>query len=139
MAWEHGVLDLGQFAASSDYNDAADQFCIVRMTTGLTWVKTSAVSDNCLGVLQDRPSSGIAANVRVLGVSKVRVSATTHTAIVPGTKLTGGVGGGAMPSTVLTANVLGVSFTALAANTTGIISMLILHRGAGSSAGGAGA
>ena len=139
MAWEFALLNLGTHIASSDYNDALDQYCVVKQTTAAspTVVKTSAVSDVSYGVLQDRPSSGFAANVMVQGVTKIRILSTAHSAIVPGTKLTGGASGGGMPSTAVGSYVLGRSLNILAANTTGIISMLITHQGGGSSGAGA--
>lgn len=140
MSFEFPLLADGTHIASSDYNDALDQFCIVKQTTAATptVVKTTAVSDASYGVLADRPSSGFAANVIVQGIAKVRVLSTAHTAIVPGTKITGGASGGAMPSTAVGSYVLGRSRNILAANTTGIISILITHQGGGSSgAGGA--
>lgn len=138
MAFEYPVVLLGEFVAAGDYNDAVDQFLVVKPTTAATptITVTTAVTNFCLGVLQDRPSSGMAASVMGFGVSKVRVSATTHSAIVPGTKLTGGAAGSAMPSTALGSYILGRSLSILAANATGIITMLITHQGAGSTGAG---
>ena len=141
MAWEHGCIDIGQYTAAGDYNDAVDQYLIVRITTGQTIAITTAATLNSIGILQDRPSSGMAANVRVWGISKARVTTTAHSAITAGTKIGAStVGAGSVgPSTLVTRYVLGRSLDTLAANTTGIITILITHEGAGSSGAGAGA
>ena len=139
MAWDHGCgLDTGQFTAAGDYNDAADQFLIVRLTTGQTVKVTTAATLNSFGILQDRPSSGMAANVRYFGISKARVTTTAHSAITAGTKLGAStVGAGSVaPSTAVGRYVLGRAMGTLAANTTGIITMFINHEGAGSSGAG---
>ena len=138
MAWEFPLLPIGQAVAAGDYNDATDQYLVVKPTTAaaLTITVTTAVTDFAVGVLQDRPSSGMAANVVAQGITKVRVISTAHTAIVPGTKLTGGASGGAEPSTSLGSYVLGRSLSILAANATGIVTMLLTHQGAGSTGAG---
>ena len=129
MAWDKPVLLVGQYTASSDYNDAADQFCAVRLTTSLTLVKTAGSTKPALGILYDRPSSGVAGQVAVMGVVKARVLSTAHTAIVAGSKLAPGASGGIVPSTVAGHYILGRSMDTLAANTAGIITMLITHEG----------
>lgn len=136
MAFESPLLNVGQFTASSDYNDAADQFCVVRLTTGGAVIKTTGPTQASLGVLQDRPSSGFAASVMVQGITKVRVVSTAGAAIVPGAKLAGGANGGAVLSTGVGRYTLGRALEALSSATAGIISMLITHEGAGSSGAG---
>lgn len=139
MAWESPIQNLGQFTASSDYNDAADQFVCVRLTTAGALVKSTVATQWVIGVLQDRPSSGFAANIMTQGVTKVRVTSTSHSAIVYGNKLSPSTDGAVVPSTLLTRYVIGRALENLAANTTGIITMFITHEGAGSSAAASGA
>ena len=134
MAYElPGQVILGTLTASSDYNDAADQFCFVT-STGTNFKKVTTAGAPVLGVLQDRPSSGTAGAIAVSGVTKVRVLNTTHTAIAVMDKLRCSTLGGAMPSTANVGYyVVGRALEALGSNTTGIITMLITHQGAGSS------
>ena len=134
MAYEipNQVL-LGTLTASSDYNDAADQYTFVT-STGTNFKKVTTAGAPVLGVLQDRPSSGTAGTICIHGVTKVRVSNTTHAAIAVMDKLRCSTVSGAMPSTANVAYyVVGRALEALGANTTGIITMLITHQGAGSS------
>ena len=140
MAYElPGQLILGTLTASSDYNDAADQYTFVT-STGSNFKKVTTAGGVVLGVLQDRPSSGTPGAICVAGVTKVRVSNTTHTAIAVMDKLRCSTVSGAMPSTANVAYyVAGRALEALAANTTGIITMLLRPEGAGSSGVPAGA
>ena len=81
MAYElPGQVILGTLTASSDYNDAADQFTFVT-STGSNFKKQTTAGAPVLGILQDRPSSGTAGAICVLGVTKARVANATHTAI----------------------------------------------------------
>jgi len=117
------------FTASSDYNDALDQFCCMRLTTAGALVKAANSTLPALGVLQDRPSSGTAGNVMCYGISKVRVVSTSHSGIVPMAKLAPGSSAGVVPSTVAGHYILGRSLDTLSSGSTGIITMLITHEG----------
>lgn len=78
MAYEIGILDI-PFTAQEDLSD--DQYRIVVLnTTYKTVQRPDAGSDIPLGVLQNNPAAGEPAQVRVLGVSKVRAGET----IAPG-------------------------------------------------------
>lgn len=67
MAWELPVLDLS-LEAGADLS--SKQFHLVKLTSSGK-VDVSGASDRPIGVLQNDPGSGHAAQVRVLGVSKV--------------------------------------------------------------------
>jgi len=125
---------IGNLTAAGDYNDALDQFTIVR-STGTNFTAQTTLDGVCLGVLQDRPSSGTPGLIKISGVTKVRVSRPTHAAIKVWDKLSASTTAGATMSTGgVDAYVLGRALETLAANTTGIIRMLITHQGGGSSA-----
>ena len=134
MAWEHGVLDIGVMTAAGNYSCAAAQYRVVKLSSASVSINVAS-SQPSFGVLQDRPSSGFAANVRVAGVTKVRVLSTAHSAIAIGNKLcpsTLSKQGGVINSTAVGRYVIGRALEALASATTGIITMLITHEGAGS-------
>lgn len=133
MATELQYFSDGSKTAAGDYNDEVDQFLCVR-STGTNFTVQTTPGGVVYGVLQDRPSSGTPGTIAVAGICKVRVTNATHTAIAVGDKLRCSTNGGVLPSTANVAYyVLGRAREALATNTTGIISMLITHQGAGSS------
>lgn len=134
MAYElPGQLILGTLTASSDYNDANDQFTCVT-STGSNFKKQTSAGGPVLGILQDRPSSGTAGAICVGGVTKARVSNTSHAAIAVMDKLRCSSNGGIMPSSASVTNyVIGRALEALASNTTAVITILFRPEGAGSS------
>ena len=135
MAWEHGLLDIGAFTAAGNYSSAAAQYRVVKLTTAADFTINVASSKPPIGVLQDRPSSGIAGLVRFQGVTKVRVLSTAHSLISIGNKLCASTlskQGGVINSTLVSRYVIGRALEALSSGTTGIITMLITHEGAGS-------
>lgn len=138
MAFELNQDRIGHLTAAGDYNDAADQYCVVR-STGTNFTIQTTAGGVAIGVLQDRPSSGNAGNIAVFGVTKVRVNTTAHAAIAVSDKLCASTAGGVIASTLAARYVLGRALEALAANTTGIISMLITHQGTSSTSGQAAA
>jgi len=124
---------IGWLTAAGDYNDAVDQYCVVR-STGTNFTITTTLDGLALGVLQDKPSSGTPGLIKVMGQTKVRVNTTSHAAIKVFDKLSPSSGGGIKMSTGgADGYVLGRALETLAANTTGIIRMLITHQGGGSS------
>jgi len=134
MATQQDSHYIGTLTAAGDYNDAADQFTVVR-STGTNFTIQTTLDGVCMGVLQDRPSSGTPGLIKFMGVTKVRVNTTQSDAIKVWDKLSATTDGGVGMSTGgIDAYVLGRSLTALAAATTGIIQMLITHQGGGSSA-----
>lgn len=134
MAYElGGQLVLGTLTASSDYNDQADQFCLVKSTNGTSFRKTSTLGEACLGVLLDRPSSGTPGAICLFGVTKVRVNSTSHAAWAVGTKICGSTVGGARSSTAVGRYTVGRFLEAVSSNATGLYTAFINHEGAGSS------
>jgi len=126
---------LGTLTASSDYNDAADQFCLVK-ATGAGFKKSTGLGGTAIGVLQDRPSSGTPGAICILGVTKVRCNTTSRSAIAFGDKLCASSGlGGVKGSTGLTRYVVGRALSPLAANLVGLITMSFNPEGAGSTLG----
>lgn len=138
MAYEIPGIILGTLKAAGDYNDSTDQFCVVQQTSGALFATCTTGSQDVIGILQDKPSSGYAGQIMIHGVSKVRVISTGHGAIAVGDKLCASSEGGAVRSTLGTHYVFGRAMEALAANTTGIITCFLSHPGSGST-GAAGA
>jgi hypothetical protein len=134
------ILQTGDRTALQNLSSATSQYILVRSTADTTFGRTAVDGERCDGVLQDTPSSGEPGNVMLLGVSVVRVNSTAHTAIAVGDKLMCSTNGGALPSTGGVAQyVVGRAWQTLAANTTGLIPMLITHQGGGSTGAGAAA
>jgi len=95
-----------------------------------------ADTDKILGVLQNSPSTGggDAASVMIGGISKVAKD-STGVAIAHGDSLTCTTEGGVQTSTsAVTSYQIGIAMEAMAAGTTGLITMLLTHEGRGSSA-----
>ena len=69
MAWEQPEFSLS-FVASKDLSSY--QFEAVRLTTALTISNITSATSPIVGVLQDKPTSGVVGNVMVIGVSKIR-------------------------------------------------------------------
>jgi len=138
MAYEVPGGTIGTHTAVGNYSSATSQFCVVQSTAAGTFSKQTSVTGAVLGVLQDLPSSGYVGLLQVTGITKVRVNSTSHTAIVGGNKLCASTDAGAINSTTVGRYVIGRALEGLAANTTGIITMLLTHEGAGSTAGASG-
>lgn len=128
-----GNLNLGALTASSDYNDAADQFCLVKTTNGTSFRKTNSLGEFALGVLTDRPSSGTPGNICIFGVTKVRVNSNSHAAWAAGTKICASTVGGARSSTAVARYTIGRFLENVSSNSTGFFTAFINHEGAGSS------
>lgn len=135
MAYEFptGQVNLGVLTASSDYNDAADQYCVVKSTNGTAFRKTNTLGEQALGILTDRPSSGTPGNICIFGVTKARVTSASHAAWNVGTKMTGSTTGGLVSSTTITRYVLGRLLERVSSNSTGLYTFFVNHEGAGSS------
>lgn len=125
---------LGTLQATADYSSATSQFTLVKIASANTFTKQTSAGGVVVGILQDTPVSGQPGQIQYFGVSKVRVNSTSHTAIAVGDKLHCSTSACALPSTTpLALYVFGRALEALAANTTGIITCMITHQGAGSS------
>lgn len=68
MAVEFPVLDM-TFTAAADLS--ASQYCLIYVDSAGKAALPTAAGQQCIGVLQNKPTSGLAATVRVYGVSKV--------------------------------------------------------------------
>lgn len=132
MANDFGLLDLGTKTAAGNYSSASSQFTVVK-STAANFTKQTSAGGIAIGVLQDLPSSGQPGVIRCIGISKVRVNTTAHSAIAVGDKLCASTGAGVIGSTTVARYVLGRALTSLSSNSTGIIDMLLTHEGAGSS------
>ena len=124
------------FVANGDLSAA--QYHLVQLSTVAdSSVKlATADTDKLVGVLQNTPSTGggDAASVMVSGISKI-VKASTSVAIAKGDTLTCSTDGTPKTSTsAVTQYRIGIAMEAMAAGTTGLISMMITHEGRGSSA-----
>jgi len=83
MSQQAGILDI-TFVADQDLR--TKQYFLVKMQatgTPMGVILASAVTDACIGVLQNEPNTGEAAVVRVLGTSKVSCG-TPVGLVVPG-------------------------------------------------------
>lgn len=139
MAYELPQYILGTLTASYDANDLLDQFVCVK-TTGTNFSVQVTAGGPVMGILQDRPSSGAPGAICVFGVTKARVSNTTHGAIAINDKLRCSTSGGVVPSTANAAyHVIGRALETMASNTTGVITILFRPEGAGSTTAQTGA
>ena len=136
MAFTADAGYIGVLRAATNYSSGTDQYTLVKITSGTLCLQTAANTDVPIGVLMNKPTSGREALIAIRGIVPVRVESTAHAAISVGNKLepSSGAGGAVMPSTAgVNMYIIGRAMEALAANTTGVISMLITHQGAGSS------
>jgi hypothetical protein len=87
MAYESPGIDIGTFTASADLS--SKQFYFVKLSSATQVTVCAAVTDKPIGVLQNDPTSGNSAIVRVLGVSKISADATLAAGDVIGTSADG--------------------------------------------------
>lgn len=83
MAYESPQVSLGTLTAAADLS--GKQFHFVKLASATTVNVCSAVTDVPVGVLQNKPTSGQAAEVTFLGISKVVADATLAAGDVIGT------------------------------------------------------
>ena len=69
MAYEGAQLKLGNLTAAADLS--AKQFHFVKLATATTVNVCTAITDVPIGVLQNTPTSGQAAEVCIFGITKV--------------------------------------------------------------------
>lgn len=72
MAWEQPCFKISCIAGE---DMSAKQFHFVKMSADNTAIGCAAVTDKPIGILQNNPILGDAADIMVIGVSKVRVGA----------------------------------------------------------------
>jgi len=87
MAYEAAQIKVGQFTASADLS--AKQYHFVKMSGNNTVTVCAAITDIPIGVLQNTPSSGQAAEVCLFGISKVVADGTLAAGNVIGTSADG--------------------------------------------------
>jgi hypothetical protein len=147
MAVQTDFLDISFFVSGGDYRNStftgttlsgvsgSGQFLLVNMTTSAFTIQTSSAGSTLrqLGVLQNKPSTGLAADVKIFGVSKVVLGSTVSIGSVAVGQLVGisSVTTGAVSvASSTTAFPVGVALEA--ASTAGtIFSVMLFGAGAG--------
>lgn len=87
MAYEGAVLKIGNLTAAADLS--AKQYYFVKLASATTVNVCSGVTDKPIGVLQNTPTSGQAAEIVFFGISKVNVDGTTAAGDLLGTAADG--------------------------------------------------
>ncbi|MGA1037402.1 MAG: hypothetical protein ACO3VQ_06280 [Ilumatobacteraceae bacterium] len=87
MAFEAAQIKVGNFTASADLS--AKQYHFVKMSGNNTVTVCAAITDVPIGVLQNAPASGGAAEVCLFGISKVVADGTLAAGNVIGTSADG--------------------------------------------------
>lgn len=87
MAYEAAQIKVGNWTASADLS--TKQYHFVKMSGNNTVTVCAAITDIPIGVLQNTPSSGQAAEVCVFGVTKVVADGTLAAGNRIGTSLDG--------------------------------------------------
>lgn len=72
MAWEQWDIGLGQLVASADLS-TKQFYCVKAHTVNNQFALCDTDGEVVLGVLQDKPTSGLAGNIMTVGVTKVIV------------------------------------------------------------------
>ncbi len=145
MAVQTDFLDIGFFVSGGDYRNStitgttlsgvngSGQYLLVNMSSGSTdltvVVSTLGSTLPILGVLQNKPSTGLAADVKFCGVSKVILGSTTGTFLpTAGSRLSASsVSSGCVSAFSSTASYVGICLTAPTA--TGAIFSALLYTG----------
>jgi len=87
MAYEAAQIKVGNFTASADLS--AKQYHFVKMSGNNTVTVCAAITDVPIGVLQNTPTSGQAAEVCLFGITKVVADGTLAAGNVLGTSADG--------------------------------------------------
>jgi hypothetical protein len=116
------VFDYGQMTANADLS--AKQYYFVKVASATQVALCAAATDRALGVLRNKPKSGEAALVRVLGVAKV-VSDGSVTAIAAGDYVGPNAAGKAVKKAIADYSVAGIALEASAADGA-VISVLLI-------------
>lgn len=132
MAYENNVgQDISYFKAGSDLSGKQFYFVVVNSSSQLA---VAGANVECLGVLQDKPASGVAGQVRCFGVTKVLCAGSFN----PGDKVASDASGKAVKATAASVSagtpeplagslVQGIALTAGAASQ--YASVLLIHSG----------
>ncbi len=100
-----GITDMS-FTADVDLTAAQYRFVTVASTAGNVTCNTGASNPTPVGVLQNSPSQGQEAKVRVLGPTKIVANTNSTSALIFGRFFTASDGGQAMASTSETGQVV---------------------------------
>ena len=115
MAFEAAQIKVGNFTASADLS--AKQYHFVKMSGNNTVTVCAAITDVPIGVLQNNPASGGAAEVCLFGISKVVADGTLAAGNVIGTSADGQADAIAA-GTDTTVYTMGIALSAAAAGDT---------------------
>ena len=115
MAFEAAQIKVGQFTASA--NLSAKQYHFVKMSGNGTVTVCADVTDVPIGVLQNNPTSGQAAEVCLFGITKVVADGTLAAGNRIGTSADGQADA-ITAGTDTTVTVVGIALTAAAAGNT---------------------
>lgn len=89
MAYEGPQIKLPGLVAGADLSAAGNQYKFVELTGDNTVNVCNAATDKPIGVLQNRPASGEAAEVVAVGVTKVQADAALTAGTLIGTSADG--------------------------------------------------
>lgn len=109
MSQSIGILDI-TFKAGADLS--ASQFAPVKLGANVNEVVLAGANEEAIGILQNTPTAGKAASVRLAGTSKVKASA----AIAKGAAVVAAANGKVVTAGVQPQNILGLALEAAAAD-----------------------
>ena len=124
MAWENGLLDIGQFESTGSM--AANQYKAVQLSTSVTdaFSVVGTLGARVDGVLQENSTAATAMALRVHGVTKLAAE-SSNVAIAPGTRLVANANGQGYPSTAAGQHLIGISYGTVSTGSSGIIPVLL--------------
>lgn len=112
MAYEAAQIKFGQLTAGADLS--AKQYHFVKLASATTVDVCSAITDKPIGVLQNTPTSGQAAEVCIFGITKVVADGTLAAGNIIGTS-SDGQADAIAPGTDTTVYTMGQAIEAAAA------------------------
>ena len=115
MAYESPGIDLGTLTAAADLSSS--QYYFVKLASATTVNVCTATTDRAIGILQNAPTSGQAADVRIFGISKVVADGTIAFNNVIGTSADSQADA-IVPGTDTSVTTLGVAIQAASAGET---------------------
>jgi len=123
MATQQPAFSIGTLTAAADLS--AKQFHAVKITAAQQVNLSTVAGEPVIGILQNKPASGAAADIMVIGVTKVKAGA----AIAAGASVMAGADGRIITAATAGSEVIGKALEA-AANADEIISILLVaHQG----------
>ena len=115
MAYESPGIDLGTLTAAADLS--SKQYYFVKLASATTVNVCTATTDRAIGILQNDPTSGQSAVVRIFGISKVVADGTIAFNNVIGTSADSQADA-IVPGTDTSVTTLGVAIQAASAGET---------------------